>query len=66
MIRSSRIPTGGLAFYQTFNARQKRRREIAALGLALAGLVFSAAVVQQLVSPTTPGPAASAYAYFNH
>jgi hypothetical protein len=66
MHRSSRMPTGGLAFYQTFNGRQKRRREIAALGLALAGVVFSAAVVQQLISPAPPSAPGSAYAYFNH
>jgi hypothetical protein len=46
--------------------RQKRRREFLALGLAVVGLMFSAAVVQQLISPATPNAAASAYAYFNH
>ncbi|MDB5441390.1 MAG: hypothetical protein JWM33_3817 [Caulobacteraceae bacterium] len=66
MNRSSRIPTGGLAFYQTLNGRQKRRREFVALAVALTGLVFSAAVVQQLISPAAPSATASAYAYFNH
>lgn len=66
MNQSSRTPTGGLASYQTFNMRQKRRREFLALGLALVGLMFSAAVVQQLISPATPSTAASTYAYFNH